>query len=404
MCSSGIARRPPRGAALVIALLVTAVLLLAGLSFLTVSSTERMIAMNERYAVQAQLLAEAAVHRAIAGLNNSMSYPGETNVPLGPGTFSVSVGGTSGPTCGAGASATGRDLVATASIPVAGGTAQAEIRASVDKVAYPFRWALYSTVSNGVAHWDDMVGADRTNSELWLKSGVLVESFDSAGGAYNSTTNHGERGDIGSNGDIVLDGVTQVRGNLTAGDDIILTSTSVTVTGRQTSNAPPTTFPALAPPGWPSGNLYVAAGGIRTLNAGTYSYQDLVLGDGASLQTSGPVTLYVSGSSWIGDSVTIGAHPGTNLRIITKSQGDDYTTSTWRSGTGLRLYASLYGRNTDLYLWNNSQVYGSILARTVYVESGSFIRYDRAMAEQSVCRNGRYTIRRGSWREIRPVS
>jgi cytoskeletal protein CcmA (bactofilin family) len=378
-----------------------AVLLLAGLSFLTISSTERMIAMNERYGAQASLLAEAAIHRAIAQLNADSSYSGETNLTLIPsnsGTVNITVSA-SGQSCGV-----GKDLVATASIPVAGGTAQAEVRASVDKIAYPFRWALYSTVGDGVMRWDDTVGAYRGNAEVWLKSGVLVESFDSAGGAYSSTANHGLRGDIGSNSDVTIDGVTQVRGNLTAGDDIILTSASVTVTGLQTTHASTAAFPALGPPGSPCCNLHVAAGGTQTLSEGTYNYQDLTLDDGASLLTSGPVTLYVSGNSWIGDNVTIGANPGTNLRIITKSQGDDYSTSTWRSGTGLRLYASVYGRNTDVYLWNNSQVYGSIVARTVYVESGSFIRYDRAIAEQAVCRNGRYSIRRGTWREIRPVS
>ena len=398
MCTFGIASRPPRGAALVIALLVTAVLLLAGLSFLTISSTERMIAINERHSAQALLLAEAAIHRAIARLNASSSYGGETNVTLGtntPGTVTIGVSASS-LSCGA-----GKDLVATASIPVAGGTAQAVIQASVDTVAYPFRWALYSTLANGVVSWDDMVGENRTNGEVWLKSGVTVESFDSAGGAFNDVTNHGERGDIGANGDVKVDGVSTVKGNITAGDDIYLGGT---VTGRQTSNAPAEPFPALAPPGSPSGDLYVAAGGSRTLNAGTYHYRDLILEDAASLQTNGVVTLYISGNAWIGDNVTIGAHPGTNLRIILRSQGDDYTYSYWWSGSGLRMYASVYGRNTDVYFWTNTQVYGSILARTAYVESGSYIRYDRAMAEQSICRSGRYTIRRGSWREIRPVS
>lgn len=402
MCTCGIARRPPRGAALVIALLLMAVLLLAGLSFLTISSTERMIAINERHSAQALLLAEAGIHRAIARLNANATYAGETNVtpiPNNPSTVDIAVTA-SGQSCGA-----GKDLRALASIPVAGGTAQAEVWASVDTLTYPFRWGLYSTLSNGILSWDDMVGMDRSDAEVWLKSGVTVESFDSAAGAYSSVSNHGQRGDIGGNGDVRVDGVSTVRGNITAADDIFLTSASVNVTGWQTSHAPAEPFPALAPPGLPSGNLYVAAGGSATLTAGTYHYNDLVLEDMTSLQTSGgPVTLYITGNAWIGQNVTIGAHPGTNLRIVLRSQGDDYTYSTWLSGTGLRMYASVYGRNTDIYLWNNTEVYGSILARTVYVESGSVIRYDRAVAEQSICRSGRYTIRRGSWREIRPVS
>ncbi len=53
--------RPPRGAALIIAILVMAVLLMAGTAFLTISSTESQIALNERAAAQATLVAEAAM-------------------------------------------------------------------------------------------------------------------------------------------------------------------------------------------------------------------------------------------------------------------------------------------------------------------------------------------------------
>jgi len=402
MWTYGIARRQPRGVALVMALLVMAVLLVAGTSFLTLSSTERMIAHNEWTSVQAALLAEAAVHRAIARLNADGSYAGESNVLLGPGTFSVSVSSAAAQSCPGNP---GKDLVATGSVPVAGGQAQAEIRATVDQVSYPFRWALYSTLRNGVLHWDDFLNQYRTDAELWLTSGVTVESYDSAGGPYGSSTNSGERGDIGANGDVTIDGVTQVKGNVTAGDQIHLTSTSVTVTGRQTSPAPTVSLPAVTPPASTTVDLIVGTGATRTLSAGTYNYRNVILGYGASLLTNGaPVTLFVSGVMSIEANVTIGAHPSTNLKIIMKSEGDDWTSTWWWSIDNLRLYASVYGRNTDFYFGANTQVYGTIVGRTIYVESGSQIRFDRALMDQSVCRSGRYTIRRGSWREYRPTS
>jgi hypothetical protein len=401
MYTSAIARRPPRGAALVIALLIMAILLIAGTSFLTISSTERMIAVNERTGVQAVLLAEAAIHRAMARLNASPAYTGETNVALGSGTFSVTVSSSAVQPCGT----TGRDLVATASVPVAGGAALAEIRARVDQVSYPFRWSLYAALPNEILHWDGLLGVDRTNAEVWLASGIVVESFDSAGGPYDSSTNRGERGDIGGNADITIDGPGEVRGNLRAGDEIIR-DPSVTVTGGQTSHASFEGFPPQAPPGVASDTLMVPAGETQSLLAGTtYHYQDLIMDDGSSLSTSGgPVTLYVSGNVWIGANVTIGAEPATNLRIVTRSQGDDLTYSTWISGSNLRLYASVYGRNTDIYLGPSTQVYGAIVGRTIFADGGSRIRFDRAMAEQPICRAGRYTLLRGSWREIRPVS
>src|SRR5512145_1798120 len=90
MLTFGISRQP-RGAALVVVMLVTAVLLLAGTSFLTISSTEIQIALNERASAQAHLLAEAAIHKAIAALSANPVYTGETNTTLGGGTFTINV-------------------------------------------------------------------------------------------------------------------------------------------------------------------------------------------------------------------------------------------------------------------------------------------------------------------------
>ncbi|HSD52243.1 MAG TPA: PilX N-terminal domain-containing pilus assembly protein, partial [Candidatus Methylomirabilis sp.] len=197
MCAFGISRKP-RGAALVIVMLVTAVLLLAGMSFMTISSTETQIALNERASAQAQLLAEAAIHKAIARLrlNAEPSFQ-ETNTSLGGGTFSVDV------TTVAGCTATSaRQVVATASVPVTGGTAKAEIRASVDTVSYPYRWAAYAVVPNNILYYDEYKGTDRTDKELWVLNTSLLDSFDSGGGTYDSTANSGARGHIGANGDV----------------------------------------------------------------------------------------------------------------------------------------------------------------------------------------------------------
>lgn len=68
MCTYGTDRQP-QGAALVIVMLVMAVLLLAGKTFMTVSSTESEIALNQRVSVQASLLAEAGIHKATAQLS-----------------------------------------------------------------------------------------------------------------------------------------------------------------------------------------------------------------------------------------------------------------------------------------------------------------------------------------------
>ena len=61
--------RGQEGIALVITLLVMTLLLIMGSAFMSISSTETLIAINERNRVQAYHLAEGAAERAIAKLN-----------------------------------------------------------------------------------------------------------------------------------------------------------------------------------------------------------------------------------------------------------------------------------------------------------------------------------------------
>src|SRR5574337_442077 len=136
MCGFGISRQP-RGTALVIVMLVMAVLLLAGTTFLTISSTESQIALNERASGAAQVLAEAAVHKAIAILNADPKYAGESNTALGGGTFTVTVASAAVQRC---PGDTAKDLTAMASVPVGGGQAQTQIEVTVDRASYPYRW------------------------------------------------------------------------------------------------------------------------------------------------------------------------------------------------------------------------------------------------------------------------
>jgi hypothetical protein len=415
----------PRGAALVIVMLVMVVLLMAGTTFLTISSTESQIALNEQGSARALVLAEAAIHKALAFYyaNPDSTYAGEANTALGGGTFSISV------TTVAGCTATSaRKIVATGLVPVRGGNAQVQLEVVLDRVSYPYRWAAFAAVPNQIIGWlwDPMAQDwwDRTNSELLLRDHTLVDSFDSGVGPYDPTTNSGLHGDVGANGDVEIDYHSTINGNVQAGDDIFNES-AVTVTGTQTSGLsrrstdPGAPFPTVTPSVIPTGPLTVPAGGTVTLSAGTYFYTNISMGNNATLLTTGgSVTIYVTGPpvpetgrlANLGSNVTMGAHPGTQLQIIAKSDSSLVTLSdgsqrdflTWLTQDGFLLYGSLYGENTDIYLNYNSQVYGSIIGRTIRARSGSQIHFDQALSNREVCHNGKYTIRRGTWREIIP--
>lgn len=384
----------PRGAALVIAMLVMVVLLLAGTTFLTMSSTETQIALNDRLWTQASFLAEAAIQKAVAQLNADASYGGETDTPLADGKFTIGITPTAGCT-----STSARNVVATASLPTRGGTVRVQIRTTVDRVSYPFRWATFATIPNGILNWDSVVSQDRTDKELWLADNSLVDSFDSHIGPYDEATKANTGGDIGANGDVTVDWDSQINGSIKAGD-AISEGSGVTVNGAKMPQAATQEFPVITPDTTPSGDLWVS-GGSQSLAAGTYHFLNMFFANDTSLVLTGaPVTIYVSGWVSLGSNVIIGSHPGTNLRLITKSDGLATESATFQAGDNLRFHGILYGKNTDVYLGASAQIYGSMIARTIYAGSFAKVHRDQAMSHHEICHNGRFTIRRGTWRQV----
>jgi hypothetical protein len=371
-------------------MLVMAVLLMAGTTFLTISSTESQIALNEQGYATALTLAEAAIHKALVLLNAGSTYAGETNTALGGGTFTITFAASSLPLSRRCPTDNSKDLVATASVPVRGGQAQVQLRVTVDTVAYPYRWAAY-----GVPPSNDWWG-------LFLYSS-RVDSFDSTLGPYDGTTNSAKHGNIGANGDTYL-WISGVNGDIKASGDINNWSSSVS--GGQTPNATSEAFPTIIPGVTPTTELYIPAARDKNnpyrLPAGNHYYTKLTMESGTKLVVDGNAKIYVTGPVDIKDGVTIGEPPGTQLQIITKSDGDSESSTTFNTGTNFTLYGSLYGKNTNINLWaGNAQVYGSVIGRMVWAWSAQF-HFDQAMLNQELCQSPMYTIRRGTWREVIP--
>jgi hypothetical protein len=417
-------------------MLVMAVLLMAGTTFLTISSTESQIALNEQGSAAALTLAEAAMHKALAlyYANPNSPYTSETDAALGGGTFTTSV--TIVPGC---SSNSARRIEAKGSVRIRGGIAQAQLWMTLDRVSYPYRWATFATIPNQIIYslYDPLSGedVDRTDSELWVGYSSTVDSFDSGAGPYDLTANSGLSGNVGANGDVNIGHDATIDGKVQAGDGAFL-GTGVTVTGGDpatglspNSTDPGVPFPSVTPAQTPTGSLTVGENQTITLPGGDpvncnattriCNYTYMKFGNNSTLKTSGgPVTIYVTGPpvastnklADLGSNVTIGAHPGTQLQIITKSDPSLVTLSdgsqsdflTFAALDGLSLYGSLYGKYTDIYLGGNSQVYGSIIGRTIRARHDSHIHYDQAMSNQALCHNGKLTIRRGTWREKIP--
>ncbi len=177
MCDSGIAeRRRPRGAALIIAMLIMAVLLLAGTTFMTISSTESQIAHNETSLVRAFHAAETVLNKTIVTLNGNSGYPGGSGTLASDVSYTVGVTTPADQPCPTGDA---RTIAARGSVNVQGVLVSVDLSATVDRITYPFRFAAFSTVPNLIET------GTRSESELWFGASAQTDSFDSSLGAYN---------------------------------------------------------------------------------------------------------------------------------------------------------------------------------------------------------------------------
>jgi hypothetical protein len=165
-----------------------------------------------------------------------------------------------------------------------------------------------------------------------------------------------------------------------------------------------------------------------SLSAGTYSFTSIEVGNHGTLQTTGavtiyvtgdvdfgnsagltvsggPVTIYVNGSVELGNSVTLGSPGQTGLEIIARSNLRDWEAKSFEAGNNFTLYGTLYGKSTDVTLGNDARLYGSIIGRTVKLGNNAMVHYDRAMSGRKLCHDEpRFSFVRGTWRELYPTN
>jgi hypothetical protein len=106
--------------------------------------------------------------------------------------------------------------------------------------------------------------------------------------------------------------------------------------------------------------------------------------------------------------VTLGNDNGTDLTLITKSDGASSTDASVIAGTGFTLYGSIYGRNTVFWFGDRATLYGSIIGGRIFGAYPGYwnnqpptIHYDLALAQRPFY-SDKYAVCRGKWREITP--
>ncbi len=400
-----------RGVALVTALLIMGILLLLGTAFLTISSTETQIAINERNAVQAFFLAEAGVNKAISQLNADSEYPGETDTSLGPGTFTVKV------TAGAGSNQKVIEAIGYVPNSTSSTRTLRTVKLTVERSSV-FRYGLFARRD---------VKIDRTG---------IVDSYDSSLGPYGGS-NIGSHGTIGSNDDVELGEQVQVNGGVTAADTIEKHH-RVTITGTETEGAslvelPQVTVPrgfgldvtvedggsqSLVPGSY--GKLRVGTNGTISLSPGTYYfYGDVKFQDHSELTISprGRVTIHVTGMVTGRREVRINAAPSarpTDLiiysSVIEPDEEDDGGEGERdiKFGNNVKFFGAIYAPGSKILVKELGSsadptlgIYGSLVAREIRIHKRQRVHRDTALTRVTTSL-GSFKPVAGTWRELIP--
>ncbi len=395
-----------RGAALVIALLLMGLLLLLGTAFMTISSTESQIAFNERNAIQAFYLAEAGLNKTISDLNAGAVCSSLRDVSLGSGTFTRTVN--------LGATLDQRIVEAFGYVPNSTSPTRAQAKVKVTLRGPLFSMALFAQ------------GTDPTGDpELDIGESSQVDSYDSSRGAYNPSA-PGTKAEIGSNGNIRLKSGARVECRAVARGTIAKQSGAV-VTGVETSFSNPVTLPSVSfmfssgsnvtvgnndtvplNPG-NYGKLDVGEKGTIVLSGGTYSfYKDgsdfsIKMAKEAKLKIcpAGQVKIYINGkinvdkdaeiniSKFDNSACTLPSKPPpglpTNLLIYSSFKRTEGSERGVSFDKELKFYGAIYAPDTDITTQKDSEIYGSLIGRSINLAQDNKVHFDAALRKTSPC-------------------
>ena len=294
------------------------------------------------------------------------------------------------------------------------------------------------------------------NDSVHLSSNALIDSHNSTQGPYDPN-NPGSNGDTGTNaigpGVISLDSNSKIDGDAVVGPegnpdtDITLKSNSE-ITGKKAAADSETGLPQItAPTDIPSefrghialdGNDSLTIGGDS--NSGQYEYIELnsnsvltingdikiqvngnftmnsntrieitdnvevilYITDALSLNSNSrinlgdgtEVTIYVDGSFSMDSNTTIN-NPSNDSTAMTLYGTDSLTNVSFNSNVGY--YGSVYTRMADFTINSNAQIYGSLVAKSVTLNSNAEVHYDEALAGTGPCEE---MLKVRAWREV----
>ncbi|MCJ7582109.1 MAG: hypothetical protein MUP98_16475 [Candidatus Aminicenantes bacterium] len=393
-------KRHECGAALLVVLLISFVLLITIMPFLHKLSGEFRLTEKFYKTIAALYLAEAGVERAIWELNE-----GDISTWEGPGserTLSI-------PSF----LAADGSIIGDITVTIFDSTATNPIIESVGNVVFSGNIDVVRKVrvvlekESMYSYFDHAVFG---NNEVVLNEDILIDSYDSRLRDYGKK-NKGANGDIGTNSTqsahIDIGEETTVKGDAYVGfegdpETIIRMDNDANITGNQLSlseTRPQISIPA--PVGLPLRGDY---DGSNTINQDGH-YENFILGNNKRVTIQGDVTLYVSGSFymqqnsqlriWKNSSLTLfldGSFTADKETKFNHLGGGKDPTKLLIFGTAdfqgeirfkeeVQFYGAVYAPTGEVYIEEKSKFYGALEASKVTLEKKIDFHYDEALKE-----------------------
>jgi hypothetical protein len=387
--------RARRGSALV--MIMVLMIALAGLSaaMITLTNTSHVENRVSKQEIAAQAVAEAGIHLAYrslaAGGNGAIGSPNNQANYDGANYYVTQ-------TNGANSTVT---LTSTAETRGGESTVALCLRLATTPL---FRWAAFG--DDGV-HMDSNAFTDSYNS---LNGTYAAQATNGSGSSLHAAT----EGDIGSNASILMEQNSKVFGDASPGASNTATVMgNAQLSGTSTpATAPVEMAPIVLPAVAASGPLIVAKGASVTIGPGTVHYTSLVANTGSTINVVGPMTLicdsfqlrsntkllvngtlgdvelYVvndfllNSNSMMRSTTYAPQHLQISLlsdNVIDPDIDVDFDPDNLTFDSNAKIYGTIYAPNATVEIDSNFELFGSLVAREVDLNSNCKIHFDEAL-------------------------
>ena len=414
-------RDTERGAALIIAILVTLAMLIVAMPFLTKLSGQYRSTEKTYRQLAALNLAEAGVERAIWELNhgNIANWEGDENLK----TLTISSFQASGGTDVGGIVIEVSEHDSDSPVIQSRGRVPHIGTATLDKTI-----RVQLEVSGGRSLFDFGIFGDEG---VEMAGNAQTDSYDSREGEYGEN-NVGDQGDTGTNAShyscLFLRNNADIYGDAIVGPgadpvSVIVTQNNSGISGEQTALEEEKELPTVSPPeGLPWRGAYSIGHNDEDTIEESGEYTSFILQSNSKVTITADVTLYISGEFSMESNTQLEIDNGVTLIIYlggtfsqrsnsqinnlsqdpTKLQiyGTEYftPTMTWRSNSSF--YGAVYVPEATVHYDSNADFFGSVVANYVEVDSNAGLHYDLALGSLASVYSGESnSYRVKSWQE-----